>query len=243
MAHRSFPLAVSALLLGVAFAPPIALGLDKRPTGPTTLPPPPSRPPPSRPQQPQSHPDRHEHRERREPPYCPPPAAYVPVKPDISFEIRLLSLDAGQADVPAVSAFLAATSNPDEQRAGLQARAKPGGPVLQTSGGQTLNVKQDATGLRDLGASALRVSAHPHLDARGAEAVDFIVEQTPAGKPPLRTNAYVSLVFDNGDTKLLSDTARPDGTRRLVYATVFFPPCSSHPVPPVSVLSVWQSLH
>ena len=223
MAQRSFPLAAFVLLSGAAFfalAPPAAFALDKRPTGPT--PAPPSRPPP------QPHPDRHEHRGRRLPPYCPPPAAYVPAKPDISFDIRLLSVDTGRDAVPSVSAFLAATSNPDDQRAGLQARAKPGGSVLRTSGGYTLHVKQDATGLRDLSAPVLRVSAHPHLDARGAEAVDFIVEQAPADASPLRTNAYVSLVFDNGDTKLLSDTARPDGTRHLIYATVFFPP---RPVP------------
>lgn len=219
MARRSFPLAASALLLGAAFAPSVVLGLDKRPTGPTTPP-----PPPSRPQQPQSHQVRHERRPRREPPYCPPLGASVRVKPNIGFEIQLLSVDSGRADVSAMSAFLAATSNPDEQRAGLQARAKPGGPVLPAPTSLTLRVKQDATGLRDLGASALRVSAHPHLDARGGEAVDFIVEYAPAGAPQLRTNAYVSLVFGNGDTKLLSDTARPDGTRHLVYATVFFTP-------------------
>lgn len=126
--------------------------------------------------------------------------------------------------MPSLSAFLAATSNPDDQRAGLKARAKPGSPFLQTSGSVTLHVKQDATGLRDLGASDIRVSVHPHLDARGAEAVDFIVEQAPTGASRPVTNAYVNLVFDNGDTKLLSDTARPDGTRHLVYATVFFMP-------------------
>ena len=76
-----------------------------------------------------------------------------------------------------------------QQRGGLQARAKPGSPLLQTSGSVTLRVKQDSTGLRDLGASAMRVSAHPHLDARGGEAVDFIVEQAPAGASALRTNA------------------------------------------------------
>lgn len=217
MAHRSLPLAASALLLG-ALAPSFALGLDKRPTGPTTP------PPQSHPQQPQAHPDRHEHRGRREPPYCPPVSADVPVKPNIGFEIQLLSIDAGRDAAPSLSAFLAATSNLDEQRTGLQARTKLGGPVLQAPVGLTLRVKQDSTGLRDLGASAMRVSAHPHLDARGGEAVDFIVEQAPAGASALRTNAYVSLVFDNGDTKLLSDTARPDGTRHLVYATVFFTP-------------------
>jgi len=214
MAHRSL-LALAAALLFVASH--AALGLDKRPTGPTA---PPPRPQP--PQQPQSHPDRHEHRGRWRPPYRPPPAAYVPVKPNIGFEIQLLSVDAGRADVSALSAFLAATSNPDEQRAGLQARAKPGGPALPAPMSLTLRVRQDATGLRELGASAMRVSAHPHLDARGGEAVDFIVEYAPAGAPQLRTNAYLSLVFGNGDTKLLSDTARPDGTRHLVYATVFF---------------------
>ena len=215
MAHRSHLAAVSASLLGAAFLalmPYAASGQDRRPTGPTVPP-----PPQSHPQQPQSHPDRHEHHGRWRPPYCPPPAAYVPAKPNISFDIQLLSVDAGRADVSALSAFLAVTSNPDDQRAGLQARA-------ETSSSLTLRVKQDGTGLRELGASAMRVSAHPHLDARGGEAVDFIVEQAPAGASPLRTNAYVSLVFDNGDTRLLSDTARPDGTRHLVYATVFFTP-------------------
>jgi len=224
MAHRSFPLAASALLFAAAFfalMPPAALGLDRRPTGPTT-------PPSPRPQQPQSHPNRHEHRGRWRPPYCPPPTAYVPVKPNIGFEIQLLSVDAGRDAVPSLSAFLAATSNPDDQRAGLQARTKPGGPVLQTSGSITLHVKQDATGLRDLGAAVMRVSAHPHLDAGGAEAVDFIVEQASPGASRLVTNAYVNLIFDNGDTKLLSDTARPDGTRHLLYATVFFMPRSIH---------------
>ena len=218
MARRSFPLAASTLLLGAAFAPSVALGLDKRPTGPTTP------LPPSRPQPPQAHSDRHEHRERREPPYCPPLGASVRVKPNIGFEIQLLSVDAGRADVPALSAFLATTSNPDEQRVGLQARVEPGSPILPAPTSLILRVKQDSTCLRELGASALRVSAHPHLDARGGEAVDFIVEYAPAGAPHLRTNAYVSLVFGNGDTKLLSDTARPDGTRHLVYATVFFTP-------------------
>ena len=146
------------------------------------------------------------------------------MKPNISFEIHLLSVDAGRDAVPSVSAFLAATSNPDDQRSGLQARAKPGGTILQFSGGFTLRVKQDATGLHDLSASAMRLSAHPHLDARGAEAVDFIVEQASPGASRPNTNAYVSLAFDNGETRLLSDTARLDRIRHLLYATVFFPP-------------------
>ena len=45
-----------------------------------------------------------------------------------------------------------------QQRAGLQAQAKPGSPLLQTSGSVTLRVKQDSTVLRDLGTSAMRVS-------------------------------------------------------------------------------------
>jgi len=146
------------------------------------------------------------------------------VKPNTSFEIHLLSVDAGRDAVPSVSAFLAATSNPDDQRSGLQARAKPGGTILQFSGGFTLRVKQDASGLHDLSASAMRLSAHPHLDARGAEAVDFIVEQASPGASRPNTNAYVSLAFDNGETRLLSDTARLDRIRHLLYATVFFPP-------------------
>ena len=100
------------------------------------------------------------------------------MKPNISFEIHLLSVDAGRDAVPSVSAFLAATSNPDDQ----------------------------------------------HLDARGAEAVDFIVEQASPGASRPNTNAYVILAFDSGETRLLSDTARLDGIRHLLYATVFFPP-------------------
>ena len=194
---------------------PPACGLDRRPTGPV---PPPPQP---RPRQQPSGPRRSPSCRRTPPPYPPQPR---PSKPNIIFDIQFLSIDAGRDAVPAVSAFLAANSNRDDQRAGLQARAKQGGPILQVSEGPTLRVKQDATGIRDLSTSVVRVSAHPHLNARCAEAVDFIVEQAPPGASRPVTNAYISLVFENGDTKLLSDTARPDGTHHLLYATVFFPP-------------------
>lgn len=136
-------------------------------------------------------------------------------------------MDADRAAVPAVSAFLAGVSNPKEQLAGLQARAKRGVPIFQFSGGQTLRVRQNATGTRDADASRSRITAHPHLNAGCAEAVDFLVEQAPQDSSQTGIGTRVSLVFENGDTRLLSETARPDGTRHLLYATVFFPPCSA----------------
>ena len=85
-----------------------------------------------------------------------------------------------------------------QQRAGLQARAKPGSPFCKL------------------------LAASPYASSRTAPSC--ATSARPPCASPLGTNAYISLVFGNGDTKLLSDTARPDGTRHLVYATVFFTP-------------------
>ena len=205
------PAVLSGVLLS-AFLPSIALGLDRRPTSPRPQP----HPGPQQPPRPRRIPSC-----RRTP--FPRPMPHRMEKPDRTYEISLVFVDADRAAIPAVSAFLAATSNSEEQRAGLQARVKRGGPILHISEGPALRVRQDATVLRDLSAPDVRVSAYPHLNAQCAEAVDFIVEQAPPGGSRPVTNAYISLVFENGDTKLLSDTARPDGTRHLLYATVFFP--------------------
>ena len=152
---------------------------------------------------------------------CPQPPPCPPAKPDRTYEISLIFVDADRAAVPAVSAFLAATSNSEEQRAGLRARAERGLRILQVSGGLTLRVPQDAVGTRVSEAAQTRVTIHPHLNADCAEAFDFIVE--PSVQSLTRTGARRSLVFENGDTKLLNEADRPDGTRRLLYATVFFP--------------------
>ena len=138
----------------------------------------------------------------------------------------MIFVDADRAAVPAVSAFLAATSNSEEQRAGLLARVERGLRILPVSGGLTLRVPQDAVGTRVSEATLTRITIHPHLNADCAGAFDFIVE--PSAQSLTRTGARRSLVFENGDTKLLNETDRTDGTRRLLYATVFFP---TRPVP------------
>jgi len=193
-----------------ALSLPAALGLDRRPTAPrpqpSPQPPRPRRLPPCRRTPlPRSTPDR-------------------TAKPDRTFEITITSVDADRTAVPAASAVLAGTSNREEQLAGLQAQAKRGVRILQVSDGPILRVSQDSTGTRDSGVTRIRVTAHPHLNAECAEAVDFVVEQAAQGTPWTGIGTQISLAFENGDTRLLSETIRPDGAHHLIYATVFFSP-------------------
>ena len=185
----------------------------------------------------------HKHdRDRREHAPCPPPPPSPPV-PETHFDVSLLSVDVGSGSTPAVSRALAGTSNRGEQIAALREQAAGGVSIYRVAAGPTLRVKQGESAVREndqdsvtklpgspvLPALRSRVITHPHLNVRCAEVIDLSVEQAPVGASWTGVGAASSLTFENGDTKLLSETVHPDGTRHLLYATVFFPEAISAP--------------
>ena len=158
-------------------------------------------------------------------PLLPYPVRRQPVKPDWAFEIRITRIDVGDAGLPVVSTILASSSNRDDQLAGLRAQAKRGASIFQVSCGPTLRVAQDVIGAREdgQGAARLSVTARPHLNVEGSEVVDVALEQPTVDGNSAGLSLRNSLVFENGDTKLLGETVRTNGVRRRFYATVFFP--------------------